>query len=159
MGRAYATGSFSEFMEETEPRVRRALISGYGSQFGREATIEAYEYVWEHWDRVRKAANPTGYVYKTGAHCAARNRRQQGRRTGFDQPPTTAVPWVEPKLNGALHRLSDPQRTSVVLIHGFDWTYQEVADLLGVRRSTVQRHLSRALNKLRSDLGVHDAVA
>ena len=159
MGRESTTQSFSEFMEETEPRVRRALISGYGSQLGREATVEAYEYVWEHWEHVRKATNPAGYVYKTGAHCAARSRRQQGRRAGFEKPPTTAVPWVEPELNGALHRLSPPQRTSVVLIYGFDWTYQEVADLLGVRRSTVQRHVSRALNKLRSDLGVQDAVA
>ena len=35
--------SFSEFMEATEPSVRRALISGYGSRLGREATLEAFE--------------------------------------------------------------------------------------------------------------------
>jgi RNA polymerase sigma factor (sigma-70 family) len=73
--------------------------------------------------------------------------------------PTSSEPWVEPGLDGALDHLSGPQRTAVVLIHGFGWTYQEVSELLAVRRSTVQRHAARALSKLRSELEVRDAIA
>jgi DNA-directed RNA polymerase specialized sigma24 family protein len=151
--------SFSEFMEQTEPRLRRALGAGFGSQLGREATLEAFEYAWEHWSRVQAASNPAGYVYRVGAHWAARERRRGARRGGFDAPPPHREPWVEPKLDGALDRLTRPQRTAVVLIHGFGWTYQEVSELLQVRRSTIQRHVSRAMNRLRSELGVRDAVA
>jgi DNA-directed RNA polymerase specialized sigma24 family protein len=146
-------------METTEPRVRRALISGFGSRLGREATLEAFEYAWEHWDRVQASSNAAGYVYRAGAHSAARTRRREGRKVGFDPPQPNPEPWVEPKLDSALNRLTRPQRTAVVLIYGFGWTYREVSEFLGIRRSTVQRHLSRAMAKLRSDLGVHDAVA
>jgi RNA polymerase sigma-70 factor (ECF subfamily) len=145
-------------MREAEPQVRRALIAGYGPQLGRDATVEAFEYAWEHWDRVGCSANPAGYVYRTGAHCAARVRRRQRRRVGFDPTPASNSPWVEPKLDGALRRLSRQQRIAVMLIHGFGWTYQETADLLGLRRSTVQRHVERGMEKLRSDMGVPNAV-
>jgi RNA polymerase sigma factor (sigma-70 family) len=146
-------------METTEPLIRRALVAGFGAQLGRDATLDAYEWAWEHWDRVRAALNPAGYLYRTGAHCAARARRKANLRTRFDAAPSSRDPWIEPMLDGALDRLTRQQRTAVVLVHGFGWTYQEVSDLLGVRRSTVQRHVQRALSKLRSDLGVHDAVA
>jgi RNA polymerase sigma factor (sigma-70 family) len=151
--------SFTRFMEQSEPRVRRALVSSFGSRFGRDATLDAFEYAWEHWDRVQTSANPAGYVYKTGVHCAARARRKEGRKAGFDVPQAKSEPWIEPKLEGALDRLTRPQRTTVVLIYGFGWTYQEVSELLDIRRSTVQRHVARAMKRLRLELGVHDAVA
>jgi RNA polymerase sigma factor (sigma-70 family) len=47
----------------------------------------------------------------------------------------------------------------VVLIYGFGWTYQEVSELLDIRRSTVQRHVTRAMKKLRQELGVRNAAA
>jgi DNA-directed RNA polymerase specialized sigma24 family protein len=155
---AEVSASFAEFMREAEPRVRRALVAGYGPQLGRDATVDAFEYAWEHWDRVGSGANPAGYVYRTGAHSAARTRRRRRRPAGFDPAPTPSSPWVEPKLDGALDRLSRHQRIAVVLIHGFGWTYRETADLLGLRRSTVQRHLERGMEKLRSELGVPNAV-
>jgi DNA-directed RNA polymerase specialized sigma24 family protein len=153
------TRSFEEFMVETEPRVRRALISGFGSRLGREATVDAFEYGWEHWDRISRGANPAGYVYRTGVRCGIKARRKETRRAGFEVAGSSGDVWAEPKLDGSLDRLTDSQRVCVVLVHGFEWTYQEVADLLDVRRSTVQRHVDRGMAKLRSDLGVRDAVA
>lgn len=162
MGRSIDTEAFVSFMEETEPRIRRALIAGYGSQLAGDATQEAFEYAWEHWNKVRRAKNPAGYVYRVGAHCAARARRRMGERSvPLDLSGTnpSSAPWVEPKLNGALDRLSRQQRTAIVLVHGFDWTYREVGELMSVRKSTVQRHVMRAMAKLREDLGVRDAAA
>lgn len=151
--------SFETFMKETEPRVRRALISGFGSRLGREATLDAFEYGWEHWDRISGYSNPAGYIYRTGVRAALKARRKEARRAGFETGGPAREVWAEPKLDGSLDRLSDSQRSCVVLVHGFEWTYQEVADLLGVRRSTVQRHVERGMDKLRADLGVRDAVA
>ncbi len=154
-----ATETFTRFMEEVEPRVRLALVSSFGPRLGSDATLDAFEYAWEHWDRVQASTNPAGYVYKTGAHCAARVRRNERRQAGFDIPVPKTEPWIEPKLDGALDRLTRAQRTAVVLIYGFGWTFRDVSELLGIRRSTVQRHVSRAMRKLRTDLGVHDAAA
>ena len=66
-------------------------------------------------------------------------------------------PWVEPGLPGALNTLSARQRQVVVLVHGFEYTHQEVADLLGISRSSVQNHVERGLEKLRSKLEVTHA--
>jgi RNA polymerase sigma factor (sigma-70 family) len=57
----------------------------------------------------------------------------------------------------ALARLSEQQRTVVVLVHGYAWRQAEVAALLEISPSTVADHLSRALARLRSELGVGDA--
>ena len=61
---------------------------------------------------------------------------------------------IEPGLMPALRRLSRRQRQAVVLVHGYSFTQQEVAELLGITRSSVQRHLDRGLDRLKSALGV-----
>jgi DNA-directed RNA polymerase specialized sigma24 family protein len=41
-----------------------------------------------------------------------------------------------------------------MLIHCFQWSFQEVADMMGVSKGTVQLHERRAMRRLRRDLGV-----
>jgi RNA polymerase sigma factor (sigma-70 family) len=64
------------------------------------------------------------------------------------------MPWVERDLPVALGRLSDRERAAVVLVHGVGWSYAEVADLFGIGKSTVQKHVDRGMGKLRRRLGV-----
>jgi DNA-directed RNA polymerase specialized sigma24 family protein len=148
------TRSFASFHAAAEPRLRRALVARYGAEVGREAAAEALAYGWEHWDRVQAMANPEGYLYRVGQ---SRIRRLWPRRTGFDAAAAPTMPWVEPGLPGALGQLSTRQRQVVVLVHGFEYTHQEVADLLGISRSSVQNHVERGLAKLRARLEVTDA--
>ena len=61
-----------------------------------------------------------------------------------------------PGLFDAVVSLSEAQRVAVVLVHGFEWTLREVAELTGVTVSTVQTHVDRALAKLRAALEVAD---
>jgi DNA-directed RNA polymerase specialized sigma24 family protein len=97
--------------------------------------------------------NPAGYLYRVGLNRLRRSLRRQ-RHVVFPQPLASELPWVEPKLAGALGDLSNNQRASVLLIHGFGWTVREVAELMGVSAGTVQKHDERALRKLRSSLKV-----
>lgn len=147
------TRSFASFHADAEPRLRRALVARYGGDVGREATAEALAYGWEHWDRVQAMVNPLGYLYRVGQ---SRSRRQWTRRIGLATAETTTMPWVEPGLPDALRELSARQRQVVVLVHGFEYTHQEVADLLGISRSSVQNHVERGLAKLRARLEVTD---
>jgi RNA polymerase sigma factor (sigma-70 family) len=72
-------------------------------------------------------------------------------------PESVEMPWIEPGLQRAVADLSENQRVAVVLVHGFGWTASEVAELLGVRATTVQTHVERALARLRVALEVdHD---
>jgi len=145
--------SFAEFVKDAEPRLRHALCAAFGHEQGREAAAHALAYGCEHWERIEPMENPVGYLWGVGRNHA---RRPGVRSLPVDLPerPADRLPWVEPMLPNALGRLSEPQRVAVMLVCGLEWTYTEVADLLGVSKSTVQTQLERGLVKLRKAMGV-----
>jgi RNA polymerase sigma-70 factor (ECF subfamily) len=146
---------FVSFVQDVEPRLRRALVAGFGTDIGREATSEALAYGWEHWERVRQMNNPAGYLYRVGHNWA---RKRIVRRIPFPDPPVGEEPWVEPGLLPALRGLSPRQRQAVVLVHAMGLSQAEAGSVLGVRTTSVQNHLERGLAKLRAALGVEDAT-
>ena len=146
-----ATESFTEFVRDVEPGLKHALVAGFGTEVGMEATRDALAVGWERWDEVREKANPAGYLFGVGRNKARRSLR---RHRVFPVPPVDHDPWVEPALPGVLRRLSERQRVTVMLLHGYDWTHAEVADLMGVSLSTVQQHEARGMKKLRRAIGV-----
>jgi RNA polymerase sigma-70 factor (ECF subfamily) len=142
--------AFSAFMAEVEPRLRRALVALRGREDGRDATAEALAWAWEHWAEVQLMENPAGYLYRVGQ---SRSRRRATVRP--ERPPVQHQPDVEPGLGPALARLSEHQRTAVVLVHGCGWSYQEVADAIGVSKSSIGTHVARGMARLREELEVH----
>jgi DNA-directed RNA polymerase specialized sigma24 family protein len=145
------TDDFESFWEAAEPRLRHAFAATYGPTRGADATAEALAWAWEHWARVQELANPMGYLYRVGQ---SKTRRRKQPPT-FPAPAAMGMPWVEPGLPAALAQLTDHQRVSVVLAHGFAWTHREVGSLLGLSPSTVQNHVERGLAKLRDALEVN----
>ena len=143
--------AFETFVADTEPRLRRALVAAFGPLAGREATVDALAWAWEHWDRVEEISNPVGYLFRVG-QTEARKARQVPPRV--EPAPSTGEPLFEPGLEPALLALTEQQRVAVVLCHGFGWKHREVADLLGLSRSSVQSHVERGLSNLRQALEV-----
>jgi DNA-directed RNA polymerase specialized sigma24 family protein len=138
---------FRDFMLEAEPRLRRALVAAYGGDRGRDATAEALAYGWEHWSSVRRMQNPVGYLFRVGQS----RTRPRRRRALADRPPVDEV-WCEPGLPSALAALTEQQRIAVVLHHGYGWSLVEVAELLRIRKSSVQNHVERGMRVLRERL-------
>ena len=89
--------------------------------------------------------NPTGYLYRVGM---SRTRRIRRRTPILPAVEVARMPEVEPRLPAALASLPERQRVAVILVHGLGWTQREVADLLGVSRSTLQNHLERGTARL-----------
>ena len=147
-----AGDSFTEFVQRVEPRLRIALMAGYGPERGREGAAEALAYAWEHWDRVASMEHPVGFLYRVG-QSKTRMRRRPPLRA---EEPEQREPWFEPGLPDALRSLSRRQRLSVVLVHAYGWSQREAADLMGVTPETVRTHLTRGLTKLRAALEVDD---
>ena len=141
---------FRAFVADVEPRLARALLAAYGQERGREAVAEALAYAWEHWERIEPMTNPAGYLYRVGQS----RTRSRLRPVVAPDRVSREAPWVEPRLTRAMDDMTERQRVAVVLIHGFEWTFAEVASLLGISVSSVQRHLERGLAKLRAVLGV-----
>lgn len=143
---------FEAFVREAGPRLSLALAAVYGFEDGRDATAEALAYAWENWARLQHVANLPGYLFRVGQ---SRGRRR--RRRVLFEIPAAADHVFEPGLPAALAALTQRQRLAVVLVHGYGYTLREVAELTGIRQTTVQNHLARGLARLRSTLGVEDA--
>lgn len=143
---------FDGWFAVAEPRLRQALVAAFGHTIGRDATLDAVAYAWENFDHVIGKENSIGYVYGVGRNLA---RRSVNRRP-FELPPVepTRTPEVEPGLPDAVAALPERQRMVVILLYGYDWTMSEVAELLGIAKTTVQNHAERGLRSLRADLGV-----
>jgi DNA-directed RNA polymerase specialized sigma24 family protein len=144
---------FTAFVRVVGPRLRQSLIAVLGGEAGREATAEALAWGWEHWSQLEQMDNPAGYLFRLGKNRGTSMLRRRPASPLLPDPPADG-PWVEPGLPSALARLSEMQRVTVLLIHGFGWTYRAVAEHLGVSTGTVLTHTERGMAKLRSDLKV-----
>ena len=137
------------FVIEVEPGLRRALSGHMPVDLVPDALSEAFTYAWQHWDHVREMSNPSGYLFRVA------QSRSRSRRHGLLErrvPPET--PTVEPELVEALRSLSDRQRSVVWLVHGCGWRYGEVSAALNISISAVGTHVTRAMARLREQLGV-----
>jgi RNA polymerase sigma factor (sigma-70 family) len=140
--------AFETFFRETEPKLRRALVAAYGPDLGRDAASEALAYAWEHWDRLSQMANLPGYLFRVGQTRGTRSKHQPVLHERSSWPEYQ----FEPGLPAALAQLSERQRLAVVLVHGYGYTLQEVAELTGLHKGSVQTHAARGLARLRAAL-------
>jgi len=147
--------TFDDFVRVVEPALLQALVSTYGPSDGREATVDALSWAWEHWDRLETVSNKVGYLYRVGQSAT---RRFTVRHLELQQDLTDGahVDDFDPGLIPAMRGLSDQQRIAVLLVYGFQWSQTEVAALLDINPSTVREHLRRGLDRLRNELEVSD---
>lgn len=143
-----SAAAFEAFFREAEPILRRALVAAYGPDLGRDAASEALAYAWEHWDRLSQMSNLPGYLFRVGQTRGIRSKRQPVLHDRSSWPEYQ----FEPGLPAALAQLSERQRLAVVLVHGYGYTLQEVADLAGLHKASVQTHAARGLARLRAAL-------
>jgi RNA polymerase sigma factor (sigma-70 family) len=75
----------------------------------------------------------------------------------FPDVPASGMPEVDPRLPGALARLSHQQRAAVVLLYVEELSEREAAEAMGISRASVRKHAERGLARLRRAMGVSDA--
>ena len=143
--------AFERFVEEAGPQLGRALAAVYGFEDGQDATAEALAYAWENWQQLQHIQNLRGYLFRVGQTRGRRKRQRVLFDIGADPEHR-----FEPGLPKALAALSRQQRLAVVLVYGYGYKLREVAELTGIKPTTVQNHLSRGLSRLRGLLGVDD---
>jgi RNA polymerase sigma factor (sigma-70 family) len=144
--------SYVAFAELAGPKLRDVLGAMFGREVGRDAAADALAYGWEHWERVEHMDNPVGYLFAVGRDRARQEFRT--RRVVLAPVDAVRIPWVEPRLVGALEHLSERQRVVVMLVHCYEWSLSEVADVLGIAKGAVQSHERRGMRRLRRRLGV-----
>ncbi len=145
--------SFEPFAAVEGERLRRALVATYGVDVGSDACAEALAWAWEHWDRVSEMANPVGYLFRVGQSATRRQRRWRRRRVLLPvEVDNHDVGEIGGRLDEALVALPERQRTVALLVHGYDYSYAEVAELTGASLASVRNDLHRAMKRLRAQL-------
>lgn len=140
---------FSAFVGGEGLRLRRVLVAHHGVDVGMEATAAALAYAWANWDRVGGMSNPVGYLYRVGQSHARRERRWQ-RATRFPARDAWCIDRsIDAEMFDVLALLSHEQRVSVLLVHAHNWSYVEVAEVLGTTVDAVRNHVHRGTRKLR----------
>jgi DNA-directed RNA polymerase specialized sigma24 family protein len=152
------SSTYDSFVAEHRPRLLQVLVARFGIEVGADATADAMAYSFEHWDRVESMTNPLGYLFRVG-QTSARKQFRWSRSFALPEPEPNRLPDVEPGLARALMKLDYEQRVMVMLVHGHDWSYAEVAAVFDVTVTKVRNELSSAMQKLRKQLGSADSVS
>ncbi|HEY1739149.1 MAG TPA: sigma-70 family RNA polymerase sigma factor [Acidimicrobiia bacterium] len=148
-------GAFDDFVVTVSTRLGRVLIVANGVEVGNELLSDVLAYAWEHWAELQVMQNPLGYLYRVSQSRARRYRRWQRSVELFGPWRTAASVHPESssdQLTEALEQLPRPQRVAVLLVHGYNWSYAEVAEVLGVSVAAVTNYVHRGMKRLRQTM-------
>ena len=149
--------AFDVFFRETYERLRRNLFLATGDlSNAEEATEEALYQAYRRWPRVSAMDNPRAWTYRVALNASRRwqSRRREdasGLEVQGDQDSSDIAGQVasEGAMIALLSKLSNRQRTAVVLYYYCDLSIAEVAVAMDCAPGTVQATLHTARARLR----------
>lgn len=147
-------GWFEDLLALADNKLRPAFVARYGLDIAQDVLADVMVWAADNTEVLREHDRPLGYLFRVGQSASRRYFRWSGRVVRLPEVAVAHDPMIEPGLVKALAALRPLQRTSVVLVHSFQWTYTEVAELLGIEVTAVNNHVHRGLAKLRRSLGV-----
>jgi RNA polymerase sigma-70 factor (ECF subfamily) len=149
--------------------VRTAWLVGAAADEAEDAAQEAFVRAYRALGRFRPGAPFRPWILQIVANEARNRRRSAGRRAGLavraaeDRPSFDAAPSAEVAvlaaesrtiLLSAVEALRDDDREVIACRYFLELSEAETAETLGIPRGTVKSRLSRALGRLRDELGV-----
>lgn len=124
-------------------------------ELARDVAQETFARAWRNWDELCVAtANPAAWCRTVALNLIRSHwrRARTERQAPQHLPPTAELQAEDRDLIRALHRLSDRQRTAVVLHHLADLSVARVAELMEITESSVKEHLQRGRTRLAATL-------
>jgi len=145
---------FEEFYRRSYSGIANALSMTLGDpDLGADAADEAMARTYPRWDIVQRLDKPEAWVYRVGLNWANSLRRKLARRLPFRAHTSTQPEQpVDPALEEALAELNVEMRAVIVCRFLLDWSIEETASALRIRKGTVKSRSSRALNILAARL-------
>jgi RNA polymerase sigma-70 factor (ECF subfamily) len=164
-------GAYEELVRRyRDVALRTAVVVARGLDDAEDAAQEAFVKAYAALGRFRTGAPFRPWLLRIVANEARNRRRAAGRRVGLvlraiagDRPsgsdaapsPEAAVLDHERRrdLVAAVNRLRDEDREVIGARYFLDLSEAEMAETLGIPRGTVKSRLSRAMGRLRAELG------
>jgi RNA polymerase sigma-70 factor (ECF subfamily) len=150
-----STTDFVDCYQTHYRRLIRALeLSGADTSTAEDITQEAFARALVHWRRIRRGANPPGYVYTTGFRLLQRAERRAGPPPAPATPPprapTESAALTALAVEAALAEMPPRRRTCAVMCLIVGIPVPEAASTLGLAAGTVRKHLDEARRDLRA---------
>lgn len=142
---------FADWYGEAHPRVVTAVLLATGNlEIAHDAADEACARAFLHWNRVSTMASPTGWTCRVAFNLVRRRGRRDRMEQAILRRRTAEPPMPAPAGEAwdAVRRLPARQRAAVLLRYVADLTESQVADAMGVTRSTVSSALAAAHRSL-----------
>jgi DNA-directed RNA polymerase specialized sigma24 family protein len=147
------SAEFEPWYRREYPRVLATLVLAVGDgDLGREAADEAFARALARWASVSRMESPAGWTYRVALNLVRRSARRaavERRLLRLGRPREFSVPGPAVELWHVVRALPRRQREVVVLRHLLDLREREIAEVLGIRRSSVSRSLAAAHQTLR----------
>jgi RNA polymerase sigma-70 factor, ECF subfamily len=147
-----AHDGFDTWYASARPKVLTSVALWCGSlDVAADAADEAFARALARWPRVRSMASPAGWTATVAINVARRQaRRRQLERTLLRRrAPEDVLPAPAGEVFDTIAALPERQRTIVLLRYVHDLPLGEIAELLGVARSTVTTSLTDAYRRMR----------
>ena len=154
--------TFETFFEQQYTNLLKAMYLVTGNRHeAEEITQDAFVRALERWDRVRRADNRPGYLYRIAVNLYRSKLRRLAR--GARKTPKPA-PDADPfeaaddrdAVGRAMANLSEGQREALVMVEWLDMTDEEAGAVLGISPVTVRVRRHRARTNLRPMLEMRD---
>lgn len=147
------SAEFEVFVASEGCRLRRALVARFGVDVGNEVANDALALAWSQWPTVAVMSNRVGFLYRVGQSAARRYWRWRRGVVLAAVDDRGELDRYDDGLLDALGELNHEQRVAVLLVHGYGYSYGDVAEVLGVSVAAVTNHVHRGLGSLRKQLG------
>lgn len=139
-------GDFEAFyLANKDAAFKLAMTIVSCSDAANDATQEAFVRLLNNWHRVRHFESPIGFLLKTTTRCCIDILRRR-RKTRQESREDIVPPLSEDDLDvrRALARLSPSHQALLALSIGQGWSYDEIAEVLGIPPGTVASRLNAA---------------
>lgn len=151
--------AFEEWIREHETYAYRFAFSILmHKQDAQDAVCEAFFKIFKK-NTVLELENPKAYLLTTVHHCCCDILRKRKRllltqdigniEEAFS--PDTIGQALE--IESMLESLPHDMRTAIVLRYYYDWSYEQIAELLKIPGGTVSSRINRAKRRLRTEFG------
>ncbi len=145
---------------KAERLVRSLAVIFLDRELAADAAQEAFVQLYLHWDEVIKGGDPEPWLYRVAVNRGKDYRRAMARAARlFQRLADTAdlrpvAPEWEPRAEfmSVLGRLPARQRTAAALYYDADFSVAEIAAVMGISTGSVNSHLHRARQALKSIL-------
>jgi len=140
--------------------VRALRLGGADPATAEDLAQEAFARALARWRRVRKGANPPGYVYRTAFRLLQRGLQKSGRQSA--SAPEAAAPGADSAaaatvdFEAALATMPARRRACAVMCMVIGMSVHEAGEALGIADGTVRKHLEEARRDLRGSWASED---